>query len=93
MSGPEAEAEGATVDRYVCNACGRRFAGRPGFEGRHYTEDVILFALRVLARNMLLRDAADTIREERGAGVSSRAIQRWVDHYPDWWRRFPRIWR
>ena len=38
MSGPEAEAGGgATVDRYVCNACGRRFAGRPGFEGRHYT--------------------------------------------------------
>ena len=29
----EAGAEGATVDRYGCNACGRRFAGRPGFEG------------------------------------------------------------
>ena len=78
----EAEAEGATVYRYACNACGRRFTDRPGFEGRHYTEGVILFALMPISRNMLPQDAADTIREEKRAGVSSRTIQRWADHYP-----------
>ena len=78
----EVEVEGATVDRYSCNACGRRFTDRPGFEGRHYSEDVILFAIRLISRNMLPKDAADTIREVKAVKVSPRAIQRWVDHYP-----------
>ena len=74
--------EGAGVDRYTCNTCGHRFADRPGFEGRHYTEDVILYAVRLVARNMLPKDAARTIEDEKKVVVSGRTIQRWVDEYP-----------
>ena len=74
--------EGTGVDRYTCNMCGRRFADRPGFEGRHYTEDVILYAIRLVARNMLPKDAAGTIKDEKKMEVSGRTIQRWADEYP-----------
>ena len=74
--------EGAGVDRCSCNTCGRRFADRPGFEGRHYTEDIILFAIRLVARNMLPKDVARTIKDEKNVTVSERTIQRWVDEYP-----------
>ena len=74
--------EGAGVDRYTCGTCGRRFADRPGFEGRHYAEDVILYAIRLVARNMLPKDAARTIQDEKKVVVSGRTIQRWVDEYP-----------
>ena len=70
------------MNRYTCNACGRRFADRPGFEGRHYTGDVILYAIRLVARNMLPKDAARTIKDEKKVAVSGRTIQRWVDEYP-----------
>ena len=74
--------EGAGVDRYTCGTCGRRFADRPCFEGRHYAEDVILYAIRLDARNMLPKDAARTIQDEKKVAVSGRTIQRWVDEYP-----------
>ena len=70
------------VDRYACDSCGSRFADRPGFEGRHYTEDIILFALRLVARDMVPKDAAATIKEQKKAKVSGRTIQRWVEEYP-----------
>ena len=73
MSTPEG-AEGAGVDRHTCNMCGRRFAGRPGFEGRHYTGDVILYAIRLVAGNMLSKDAAGTIKDEKKMEVSGRTI-------------------
>ena len=71
----------SSVDRYECNECSRKFADRPGFEGRHYSEDVILSAIRLVARNMLPNDAATTTKEEKGVKVSGRTIQRWVDDY------------
>ena len=74
--------DGACVDRYNCNGCGRKFVDRPGFVGRHYPEDVILSAIRLVARNMLPNDAAATIKEEKNVTVSGRTIQRWVDEYP-----------
>lgn len=74
--------EGVGVDRCSCNACGRRFVDRPGFEGRHYTEDIILFAIRLVARNMLPKYVARTIKDEKNVTVSERTIQRWVDEYP-----------
>ena len=62
--------------------------------GRHYSEGIILFAIRLISRNMLPKDAADTIREVKAVKVSPRAIQRWADHYPRLVKAFfPRIWR
>ena len=74
--------EGAGVDRYTYGTCGRRFVDRPGFEGRHYAEDVTPYAVRLVARNMLPKDAARTIKDEKKVVVSGRTIQRWVDEYP-----------
>ena len=82
MPDPEEGKKKASADRYECNTCDRRFVDRPGFEGRHYAEDVILFALRLVARHMAPIDAAGTVNEQKGVKVSERAIRRWVDDYP-----------
>ena len=88
MSAPE----GTGVDRHICGTCGRRFADRPCFEGRHYLKDVILYAIRLVAGTMLPKDAARTAKDEK-VEVPGRTIQRWVTSIPGWRRRLPGIWR
>ena len=70
------------VNRCSCRGCGRRFTDRPGFEGLHYTEDTVLFALRQVARGMTPGKAAETVLEAKGVDPSGRTIQRWMDKYP-----------
>ena len=55
-----------------CNTCGRTFADRPGFTGRHYSERVILMVLTYIARGMSPTDAARTANEECGTKVTER---------------------
>ena len=94
ISAPKTESKGTSVNRYTCDACRRRFTDRPGFEGRHYSEDIILFTLRLIARNMLPGDAVDTIHEEKKVKMSSLTIQMRVWTITrGWWRRFTRTWR
>ena len=50
----------SSVDRYECNKCSRKFADMPGFEGRRYSEDVILPSIRLVTRNMLPNATAAT---------------------------------
>lgn len=65
----------------ACRACGRTFADRPGFSGRHYPERVILRVLRAVARNMSPLDAARTVNEEDGTRISERTARRWASDY------------
>lgn len=46
---------------------------------------LIPFVIRLVARNMLPKDVARTIKDENAA-MSERIIQRWVDEYPRIWR-------
>lgn len=66
-----------------CNSCGRTFADRPGFVGRHYSERVILKVLTLVARKMSPLDAATTANEDYGTNVSERTARRWVSVYAD----------
>lgn len=74
------------MDRYNCNTCNHRFADRPGFEGRHYTEDVMLYAIRLVARNMLPKDVAETIKDEKGIVVSGIPYRGGWTNIRGWWR-------
>ena len=70
------------VERYTCRGRGRRFVDRPGFEGLHYAEDTVPFALRQVTRGTSPGKAAETVPEENGVDPSSRTVQRRMDKYP-----------
>ena len=72
--------DGSTICR--CNTCGRTFADRPGFAGRHYSERVILMVLMYIARGMSPADAARTVNEECDTKVTERTARRWASDYP-----------
>ena len=73
--------EGRQTHKYRCHECGRKFVDRPGFEGLHYSERVILLALGCVARGQTPVDAARTIKDDKGVKVSGRSIQRWVERF------------
>ena len=64
-----------------CNSCGRTFADRLGFVGRHYSEKVILKVLILVARHTSPKDAARTANEDYKTNVDERTARRWVDDY------------
>ena len=65
----------------LCNTCGRTFADRPGFSGRHYSAGIILRVLTYIARGMTPADASRTVNDEFDTKVSEKSCQRWVDDY------------
>ena len=73
--------KGNQTNKYRCHECGCKFVDRPGFEGLHFSERVILLALGCVARGHSTVDAARTIEEDKGVKVSGRNIQRWVKRF------------
>ena len=71
----------AETSRYRCRRCGRKFVDRPGFEGLHYSDRVVLSALGRVAEAESPAAAARTLKNDGMADVSGRTVQRWAEKY------------
>ena len=67
----------AETSKYRCRRCGRKSVDRPGFEGIHFADRVVLFAVGCLAEGESPAAAARTLKNDGMAKVSGRTVQRW----------------
>ena len=68
------------VQRFRCHTCGRRFSGKPGFEGRHFSPKIITASLAMFAFG-LSPGKISQIWEMIGTGMHPATVQRWADRY------------
>ena len=71
----------AETSKYRCRRCGRKFVDRPGFEGLHYSDRVVLSAPGHVAEAESPAAAARTLKNDGMAKVSGRTVQRWAEKY------------
>ena len=71
----------AETSRYRCRRCDRKFADRPGFEGIHHSDRVVLSAPGRVAEGGSPAAAARTLKSDGMAKVSGRTVQRWAEKY------------
>ena len=69
------------VQRYLCRACGRRFAGREGFAKRRADPMNIARALDLYFRGMSVRKVREHLEQVERLNVSHMTVFRWIVHY------------
>ena len=69
------------AQRHKCRDCKTRFSDEPGFTGRHYGPDIILFSLLVFSMGMSAPQISLIIRQDKGLNVCHSTIQSWAEHY------------
>lgn len=70
-----------TVPTYLCQACGRRFAGREGYKNRRTDPDKIALALDLYFRGLSIRKVQDHFKQVQDLKISHSTIYRWIAHY------------
>ena len=73
--------QSGAVQRYLCRACGRRFAGRQGFAKRRADPTNIARALDLYFRGMSVRKVREHLEQVERLNVSHMTVFRWIVHY------------
>ncbi len=69
------------VPTYLCQTCGKRFAGHEGFHKRRADPDKIALALDLYFRGMSLRKIADHFAQVHRLKLNASTIYRWIRFY------------
>ena len=75
------DASQKTSEICLCANCGRRFVDRFGFEGIHFSDDVVLKAFRLSAKGLSSSKTSKEITEDVDILVHSRTIRRQAAKY------------
>jgi putative transposase len=70
-----------TVNRYLCNACRKRFTSREGVLRLRFDARTVALALDLYFRGLSLRKVSDHFRQAYGLSVSPATIYGWISRF------------
>lgn len=72
--------KGGDLQRYKCNACGKRFSFNIGFEKMHASPQIITTAMQLYFTGESLRNVQKFIKLQ-GLNMSHVAVYKWIKKY------------
>lgn len=69
------------VPTYLCQTCGKRFAGREGFHKRRADPEKIALALDLYFRGMSLRKIVEHFEQVHHLKVNASTVYRWIRYF------------
>ena len=69
------------VQRYSCKKCGRYFTHRPGFNGKHYSPEIITEVLYLHAMAVPPTRIVEFLQEKNGFSMTRTTIFQWMKEY------------